>query len=346
MLRYIPNKKFKRYKPSPFLLLDEIDAALDNINIWKTIQYIRTVPKMNVIAVSLKPQFYFHSDILFGITLKDVGRPILTSCLVTLDLSKKPAAQSLDEHLSVPLSRSTPRQSRVQTESLLREARSSSYSQTIPAIQETVEQLQSSTLEQIPAMEPDTPISIGQRMQPASPISIGQRMQPASPISIGQRMQPASPISIGQRMQPASPISIGQRMQPASPISMGQRIQPASPISIGQRMQPASPIVIGQRMQPASPVVIGQRITVEAVIEREPSPVAPELDAIMREVQTLDSHLFPVIRLERVAMELGNLPHQFQLDRECNLPHQFQLDRECNLPHQLLLDRELQWKLS
>ncbi|CAG9808835.1 unnamed protein product [Chironomus riparius] len=65
------------YHPSPFFVLDEIDAALDNTNIGKVAKYIREQQDLQTIVISLKEEFYGHADILIGIT------PQPSDCLVS-----------------------------------------------------------------------------------------------------------------------------------------------------------------------------------------------------------------------------------------------------------------------
>lgn len=65
------------YLPSPFFVLDEIDAALDNTNIGKVAKYIREQHDLQTIVISLKEEFYGHADILIGIT------PQPADCLVS-----------------------------------------------------------------------------------------------------------------------------------------------------------------------------------------------------------------------------------------------------------------------
>lgn len=57
------------YKPAPFFVLDEIDAALDNTNISKVARFIRqrTVSSFQCIVISLKEEFYGHGDALIGV---------------------------------------------------------------------------------------------------------------------------------------------------------------------------------------------------------------------------------------------------------------------------------------
>lgn len=56
------------FQPSPFFVLDEIDAALDNTNISKVASYIRHKnDNLQTIVISLKEEFYSHADALIGI---------------------------------------------------------------------------------------------------------------------------------------------------------------------------------------------------------------------------------------------------------------------------------------
>lgn len=73
----------RRYKPSPFFVLDEIDAALDNHNIAKVVRYIRERVEndgLQVIVISLKDTFYSHADALIGI-FRDQVRPFMPQTL-------------------------------------------------------------------------------------------------------------------------------------------------------------------------------------------------------------------------------------------------------------------------
>ncbi|XP_015793596.1 LOW QUALITY PROTEIN: structural maintenance of chromosomes protein 1A-like [Tetranychus urticae] len=58
------------YKPAPFFVLDEIDAALDNTNIGKVARFIRekTESDTQCIVISLKEEFYGHADAVVGVT--------------------------------------------------------------------------------------------------------------------------------------------------------------------------------------------------------------------------------------------------------------------------------------
>jgi len=57
------------YQPSPFFVLDEVDAALDNANVQKISNYIRTHsgPGFQFIVISLKAGLFQQSDALVGI---------------------------------------------------------------------------------------------------------------------------------------------------------------------------------------------------------------------------------------------------------------------------------------
>uniref|UniRef100_A0A8B9JC95 Structural maintenance of chromosomes protein 1A n=1 Tax=Astyanax mexicanus TaxID=7994 RepID=A0A8B9JC95_ASTMX len=58
------------YKPAPFFVLDEIDAALDNTNIGKVANYIKdqSVQNFQAIVISLKEEFYTKADSLIGVS--------------------------------------------------------------------------------------------------------------------------------------------------------------------------------------------------------------------------------------------------------------------------------------
>ncbi|CAK9295634.1 unnamed protein product [Gordionus sp. m RMFG-2023] len=77
------------YKPSPFFVLDEIDAALDNTNIGKVASYIKDQASMfQCIVISLKEEFYNRADALVGI-FPEVGQ-CTESNILMLDLTEYP----------------------------------------------------------------------------------------------------------------------------------------------------------------------------------------------------------------------------------------------------------------
>ncbi|KAI5816493.1 RecF/RecN/SMC N terminal domain-containing protein [Pyronema omphalodes] len=75
------------YQPSPFFVLDEVDAALDNTNVKKISNYIRTHsgPGFQFIVISLKAKLFQQSDALVGIYRDQVE---CSSKSLTLDLKQ------------------------------------------------------------------------------------------------------------------------------------------------------------------------------------------------------------------------------------------------------------------
>lgn len=73
------------YHPSPFFVLDEVDAALDNANVGKIANYIskHKGPNFQFIIISLKNSLFEQSDTLVGI-YKD--QTIHSSKVMTMDL--------------------------------------------------------------------------------------------------------------------------------------------------------------------------------------------------------------------------------------------------------------------
>lgn len=73
------------FRPSPFFVLDEVDAALDNLNVGKVSTYVKSrTPDLQTIVISLKDTFYERADALIGI-YRDVS--VKGSRLLTLDLT-------------------------------------------------------------------------------------------------------------------------------------------------------------------------------------------------------------------------------------------------------------------
>lgn len=74
------------FRPAPFFVMDEIDAALDNINVRKVSNYIRgRSDELQCIVISLKDIFYEQASGLVG-----VCRDVATngSKTLTLDLDQ------------------------------------------------------------------------------------------------------------------------------------------------------------------------------------------------------------------------------------------------------------------
>lgn len=74
------------YRPAPFFILDEIDAALDNANVLRVAQFIRAKShSTQFIVISLKGSFYEKAESLIGI-YRDVGE--VSSKILSLKLSE------------------------------------------------------------------------------------------------------------------------------------------------------------------------------------------------------------------------------------------------------------------
>ncbi|KAL6927411.1 hypothetical protein ACO0SA_003709 [Hanseniaspora valbyensis] len=75
------------FKPSPFFILDEIDAALDSVNVLRVSNYIKKHANkdMQFIVISLKNSIYEESDSLVGV-YRD--QKLNSSRILTLDLSQ------------------------------------------------------------------------------------------------------------------------------------------------------------------------------------------------------------------------------------------------------------------
>uniref|UniRef100_A0A3Q2VSC9 Structural maintenance of chromosomes protein n=1 Tax=Haplochromis burtoni TaxID=8153 RepID=A0A3Q2VSC9_HAPBU len=81
------------FRPAPFLILDEVDAALDNTNIGKVTSFIREESRenMQIIIISLKEEFFSKADALLGV-YSDFDE-CMFSCVLTLDLRPYPLAE-------------------------------------------------------------------------------------------------------------------------------------------------------------------------------------------------------------------------------------------------------------
>lgn len=72
-----------KMKPSPFCILDEIEAALDDANVYKYADYIRTLQKnqnnTQFILITHRKAVMENADILYGITMQEQGISKLVS---------------------------------------------------------------------------------------------------------------------------------------------------------------------------------------------------------------------------------------------------------------------------
>ncbi|XP_067292986.1 structural maintenance of chromosomes protein 1B [Pseudorasbora parva] len=78
------------FRPAPFFVLDEVDAALDNTNIGKVTGFFRMMSRENcqIIVISLKEEFYSRADALLGVY--SMFDECMFSRLLTLDLTPYP----------------------------------------------------------------------------------------------------------------------------------------------------------------------------------------------------------------------------------------------------------------
>jgi structural maintenance of chromosome 1 len=74
------------FQPSPFFVLDEVDAALDNVNVSRVANYVKehARPGMQFIVISLKTGLFQESESLVGV-MRDQGEN--SSKVITLDVS-------------------------------------------------------------------------------------------------------------------------------------------------------------------------------------------------------------------------------------------------------------------
>uniref|UniRef100_A0A7N6FF71 Structural maintenance of chromosomes protein n=1 Tax=Anabas testudineus TaxID=64144 RepID=A0A7N6FF71_ANATE len=78
------------FRPAPFFVLDEVDAALDNTNISKVTSFFREESRenMQIIVISLKEEFFSKADALLGV-YSDFNE-CMFSRILTLDLRPYP----------------------------------------------------------------------------------------------------------------------------------------------------------------------------------------------------------------------------------------------------------------
>ena len=74
-----------KVRPSPFVLLDEIEAALDDVNVVKYAQYLRKIcDRTQFIAITHRRGTMEEADMLYGVTMQEEG----ISKLLALDVNE------------------------------------------------------------------------------------------------------------------------------------------------------------------------------------------------------------------------------------------------------------------
>lgn len=61
------------HRPAPFCILDEIDAALDDANISRYADFLRSLDEMQFILITHRKPTMCIADILYGVTMEDMG---------------------------------------------------------------------------------------------------------------------------------------------------------------------------------------------------------------------------------------------------------------------------------
>ncbi|XP_060044743.1 structural maintenance of chromosomes protein 1B [Erinaceus europaeus] len=86
------------FRPAPFFVLDEVDAALDNTNIGKVSSYVKEQTRQHcqMIIISLKEEFYSRADALIGIYPEQDD--CMFSRVLTLDLSQYPDTEDQESN--------------------------------------------------------------------------------------------------------------------------------------------------------------------------------------------------------------------------------------------------------
>ena len=72
-------------KPTPFCILDEIEAALDDANVYRYAEFLlRFSNRTQFIVITHRKGTMEASDIIYGVTMEEKG----ISKVVSVDLSK------------------------------------------------------------------------------------------------------------------------------------------------------------------------------------------------------------------------------------------------------------------
>jgi chromosome segregation protein len=78
-------------KPSPFCVLDEVDAPLDEANVGRFNEMLREISKISqFIVITHNKNTMSQADRLYGVTMQEPGMSTLVS--VNLDEKKEQAA--------------------------------------------------------------------------------------------------------------------------------------------------------------------------------------------------------------------------------------------------------------
>lgn len=82
-----------KVRPAPFCLLDEIEAALDDVNVFKFASYLRTMcDKIQFIAITHRRGTMEEADMLYGVTMQEEG----VSKLLELNVSQVESSLGID----------------------------------------------------------------------------------------------------------------------------------------------------------------------------------------------------------------------------------------------------------
>ncbi len=74
-----------KMKPSPFCILDEIEAALDDANVTRYARYLKQFAEdTQFIVITHRKGTMEHADVLYGVTMQEKG----ISKLISVDFSE------------------------------------------------------------------------------------------------------------------------------------------------------------------------------------------------------------------------------------------------------------------